>query len=193
RILFYEEHLQIQQAVQPTSGPFVPGTQIQSIDTFGARNVFNGVDVGLRGEFDLGNLSVELLAKLAAGYVDRQGNVGGTQVVSVPGAAPVASSGGLLALPSNIGSISSNVGTILPELGVTLGWQVTSQLRLRAGYSVLWLLDAFRPGDQVDLTVNPGLIPPATAAAGSPQRPVVKLQSSDFWVQALSFGFEFRY
>src|SRR5262249_39907449 len=31
RMLFFEEHLQIQQAVQPTSGPFVPGTQIQSI------------------------------------------------------------------------------------------------------------------------------------------------------------------
>jgi hypothetical protein len=59
---------------------------------------------------------------------------------------------------------------------------------------VLWLLNAVRPGDQVDLFVNPGLIPPATATpTGNLARPAFTNGTIDLWVQTVSVGVELRY
>ena len=54
-------------------------------------------------------------------------------------------------------------------------------------------MNVVRPGEQVDLGVNPGLIPPANAAAGSPSRPAFLGVTSGVWAQTLSFGMEVKY
>jgi hypothetical protein len=193
RYLRYDERLQIAQAVQPTGGPFAAGTVVQSTDTFGTRNVFNGIDLGFRGEYERSSLALEFLAKVAAGPISRNVGIGGSQVVTVPGLAPVVNPGGLLALTSNSGSFSSHPWTAVPELGVAVGWQVSPHVRLRTGYSVLWLLNAVRPGEQVDTLVNTGLIPPATGAGTAPARPAFTGTTQDLWVQTVNLGVEVRY
>jgi len=63
---------------------------------------------------------------------------------------------------------------VLPEGGLKFGYQLGERARFSLGYSVIYLSDAARPGDQVD---------------GNPT-PFVR---SDFWVQGVSLGLEWRY
>ena len=70
--------------------------------------------------------------------------------------------------------------------------QVSPNLRVSVGYWALWWLNAIRPGEQVDTLVNPALIPPATVP-GAGSHPTLISQSSNLWVQALTFNLEFRY
>ena len=192
QFLRYDEGLNVGESVNTISGPFAAGTNILSEDGFSTRNIFNGVDMGLRGEMWYGPLSVEVLGKVAAGSVSRTVGISGTQTVTVPGSAPVVSPGGLLALSSNIGSYHNQTFTAIPQVGVNLGWQVNPNIRLFTGYSTLWWPNVVRPGDQVDLGINPNLIPPSSGAA-SPARPTFTGVTSSVWVQTLSFGLEVQY
>jgi hypothetical protein len=194
QFLRYDERLRIAETALPTSAPFVAGTTVQSTDDFSTENIFHGLDLGLRTEFRYEALSLELLGKVAVGHVSRNVGIVGAQVVVVPGAAPAFNEGGLLALSSNIGSHKTTTWTSAPQLGVNLGWQVNPNVRVYTGYSVLWWVSVARPGEQVDLEINPGLVPPATgAAAGSPTRPAFLAQTSGLWVQALDLGVEVKY
>ncbi len=181
QFLRYDERLGIVETIVPTSGPFAAGTTLTSRDDFATMNIFNGLDLGFRAQFRYDAWSLELLGKVAAGSLNRTVSVLGTQQTSVPGAATVASPGGLLALSSNIGTVATHTLTTAPEFGAKLGWDVTPNVRVFTGYSVLWLLNVARPGEQVDVGINPGLIPPAGPAAGSASRPAFLGQTSSVW------------
>jgi hypothetical protein len=62
------------------------------------------------------------------------------------------------------------------------------------GYNFLYLSEAVRAGDQVDEVVDPAQVPlfgrPTAAVV---ERPIPVLERSDFWVQGLVFGVEYRY
>ncbi len=193
QFLRYDERLGVVSAIVPTSGPFAAGTTLTSRDDFATMNIFNGVDLGFRTEFHYDAWSLELLGKVAAGSLSRTVSTLGTQQVSVPGAAPVTSQGGLLALSSNIGTVATHTLTAAPELGVKLGWDLTPNVHVFTGYSALWLLNVARPGEAVDVGINPGLIPPANPAAGSASRPAFLAQTTSVWAQTLSFGMEVKY
>jgi hypothetical protein len=113
--------------------------------------------------------------------------------VTVPGQAPVVNPGGLLALSSNSGHFSRDRVSLVPEFGVNLGYQVTPHLRVFTGYTLLYWFDVVRAGDQVDLTINPNLLPPVTGPVAGPFRPAPRFQTTDLWVQGLSAGLEFRF
>jgi hypothetical protein len=193
RFYRYDEQLRIAQTVFPTGPAFVPGTQVSSSDNFGTQNEFHGVDMGFRAQFFWENLALDLLAKLAVGYIHREASVVGNQVTTVPGAAPVVQTGGLYALTSNIGNFSTSDWGILPELGASLSWQFNPNLRLRLGYSILWLDRVSRAADQIDFGINPALLPPAQANPSGPTRPAFTFHRQDVWVQNVSLGLEFTY
>jgi hypothetical protein len=190
--LHYSEHLQITQNSQPTSGAFEAGTQVQATDSFATRNEFHGLDLGFRGHFLYDVWSLDVLGKVAAGSVQRTVDIEGNSLISVPGAAPVSAMGGLLALSSNIGTHIKHDWTAVPQVGITLGCQLTQAIRLELGYSALWFKVA-QPGDQIDLNVNTGLIPPASAQAGTGSGPLFLGTKSYIWVQSLQAGLEIRY
>ncbi len=193
RGLRYDERLGFVQNTTPLSGPFAAGTTITAADTFETMNIFNGLDLGLRTEFRYEALSLDVLTRVAAGPISRTVSTLGTTQTSVPGAAPVVSSGGLLALSSNIGTVTTHTLTAAPEIDAKIGWDVTPNVRVTGGYSVLWLLSVVRPGEAVDFGINPGLIPPAAPAAGSASRPAYLGINSTVWVQAISLGLEVKY
>lgn len=193
RYMRYDEALTITQNVQPTGGVFVAGTNIESVDNFITHNVFNGADMGMRGQITDGPWALDLLAKVAVGVTEHTVNINGSQTTTVPGAAPVTSEGGLLALSSNIGHHLAYDYTAIPEFGVGLAWQIRPYMRVDVGYSAMWWFNVARPGQQVDLNVNPGLIPPATGVGTSSASPMVTNQRTDLWLQALHVGFEFKY
>jgi Putative beta barrel porin-7 (BBP7) len=191
RFYRYDEGLRIGTAEAPTGATFVPGTEIVTVDQFETQNQFNGIDFGLKGHFCWCDLSLDLLGKLAVGNLQRQVNIRGSQIVTVPGANKVENTGGLLALSSNIGNHDSGDWTCLPEFGATLSYKVFGNTRLYAGYSLLYLEDIARAGQQVDVRVNTNLLPPPIN--GGPQLPAFNLNKTDMWIQTMSFGVEFSF
>lgn len=168
----------------------MPGTSIDTVDDFGAKNIFHGLDLGLRANYALSDrLSLDLQTKLAVGNIHRTVDIRGQQITRVTGDPDVVADAGMLALSSNSGEHRRNNWTVLPEIGANLGWMFRSNMRLRLGYSALYLTDVARADNQIDSTVNPDLFPPADPAA-DPLRPEFKVRASNIWVQTLNIGLD---
>ena len=48
----------------------------------------------------------------------------------------------------------------MPEIGFTLGYDLTSRLKATVGYTLLYWSNVARPGDQIDLNVDSRQFPP---------------------------------
>ena len=75
------------------------------------------------------------------------------------------------------------------KLMVTLGGH--SGWRWTFGYTFLYWSGVARPGDQIQLDVNPSQFPPPTRTVTA--RPDFQLHTTDFWAQGLNFGLAYRY
>ena len=179
-------------STDPTSATVPLGTKITVIDRFDTSNDFHGIDLGLAGEVRRGDWVLRGVAKVALGQTGGEVDVNGSRTATVPGFAPQTQSGGLLALSSNSGRFTRDRFGVVPEVGLQVGYQVTSYLRAYVGYDFLFWNDVVRPGSQIDTTVNPNLLPPATP--GGPARPAPRLGNTvDLSVHGVSFGLEFRF
>jgi hypothetical protein len=85
----------------------------------------------------------------------------------------------------------------VPEVGVNVGFRLTSWASVVAGYSFLYASNVARPGDQVDRTINPtqsqaiSLTNPANLSG--PGQPGFKFEGSDFWAHGLNIGLAFNF
>jgi hypothetical protein len=192
RFYRYDEGLHIRQSISPTGAAFAAGTQVVTTDDFVAENEFNGFDLGFRLGYQAPRWSLDFLAKCAVGEVGREVKIQGNQVTTVPGVAPVTRTGGVLALSSNIGTFSRREWQPFPEFGANWSWQVTPGILMRLGYSFLFLSDIARAHDQVDLSINPSLFPPATAPTDV-NRPAFNAVKSSMWIQTINVGVEFTF
>jgi hypothetical protein len=172
------------------SGSIAPaGTTINTVDIFHTYNNFNGGDLGFSTEWHRGRWSLETLLKLGIGETNTEVDINGATSVTANGTNTI-STGGLLALPSNIGTHSSNQFSLMPEIGITLGCDVTEHLRARVGYTLLYWSNVARPGDQIDLNVDTNQFPPPIAAG---EKPAFVLHTSDFWAQGVNVGMDYRF
>src|SRR5262249_36178614 len=112
----------------------LPGTLIEVSDGFATVNDFHGFDLGLAGEARYGGLTLNVLGKLAAGGTAQEGTMAGPTPVAGPGFPPAVSPGGLLALATNSGRHQGGAFSLVPELDVRLGYQLTSRCQLLLGY-----------------------------------------------------------
>src|SRR5262249_26743608 len=128
---------------------------------------------------------------VALGYLHTGVDISGATRVTVPGSAPVDSTGGLLALPTNIGHHSIERFAVMPTVAARLGYPVTDNVRAVVGYNFLYLGNVTRAGDVIDTTVNPTQLPPGTLVG--PARPAFIEGKSDYWLHGISGGLEFRY
>jgi hypothetical protein len=197
RYLRLSDHLGVDENLLTTSAAnpnFVPqGTSIILADRFDTRNEFYGFNLGLKGSGRRGPWVLQGLAQMAVGDNREVVNISGATTVTVPGAAPVSSVGGLLALPSNIGRFSKDKVEVIPEFGVRIGYQVTPRLQVFAGYTLLYWGDVLRAGSEVDLAVNPTLLPGSPVPPSGAQRPMPLLTNTSFWAQGIDLGLEFRF
>ncbi len=183
---------------QTTVLPGVPGlggAVIAGVDDFAVANNFYGGQLGARAELRNGGLSVSVEAKVALGATQEVVSVGGQTTQPGPDGTAQTFPGHLYALSSNLGRHTRSSFAVLPEAGVSLGWQVLEHVGLRAGYTFLYLSRVARPGEQIDTGLNPGLIPTSVfyGTAGGPARPAVPFRESDFWVQGVHAGVEITY
>jgi hypothetical protein len=171
-------------------GPF-QGTTALVNDRFATQNRFYGTQLGFAGEYRFDRFFVGGRAVIGLGPTQQIVDITGTTIDTVPGGTPVKSTGGLLAQSTNIGRHTRDYFGVVPEVGLNVGYQITNNLRVFAGYNFLFWNSVVRAGNQIDQRVNPSFIPPATPS--SPAVPAFSFHGSEFWAQGLTFGIEFRY
>ena len=74
-----------------------------------------------------------------------------------------------------------------------MGYRVTNRLSASLGYSLIWWYQVARPGDQIDPTVNPNLIPPEAVPFTGPLRPEFRFRDDSFWAQGINLGLTYRW
>ncbi len=194
RYLQLDEGLGITENLQvnPTI-PLVGGSRFVVADQFAAHSRFYGGQLGARAEFRRDRLFVAALGKVALGSTNEVIGTDGATALTPPGGPTTVRPGGLLGLPSNSGHFGRDELAVVPEVGVTVGWQVTRGLRASIGYTFLYCSDVVRPGDQIDLRVDPRQLPRGAGPVGAGSQPAVLLKDTDFWAQGINFGLEWRF
>ena len=179
----------------PPPGPVSPfaGAAFLVQDRFATWSDFYGGQLGLATELHYRRLQLNLLGKVAIGDTYDLSQVTGRTLTNYP--APLAAPAGLLALSSNSGRFARNGFSVVPEVGATLGLRITDHLTLLVGYTFLYWNNVARPGSQVDLRLNPNLIPTSTTfgAPGGPALPAAGVRTTEFWAQGVSAGLLLRY
>ena len=168
-----------------------PGT-FDITDRFETRNQFNGAELGFLWQGRRGWWSLDALMRVGVGNVNQTVTIRGDTRINDNGTVTTYNNG-LLAQRTNIGTYDRDKFTMIPEFGLTAGYQLTRRFRATAGYSVIYWGNVVRPGDQVDLDVNPNLLAPEVNPFTGPLRPQFQFQETDYWVQGLNFGGEFRW
>jgi hypothetical protein len=181
----------------PTTGAMttVPaGTTINGQDKFSTTNRFYGVQVGLDGEWQFWDRwSLGARAKVGIGPTQQTVDIQGSRVINVPGAAPMVSYGNLFSQPSNIGRYTRDMFSVVPEVGVTLGYQLTDHIRATAGYNFLYWNNVVRAGGQINRNVNAAFTGNPQPGSATPNQPAFSFNNTDTWAQGASLGLEFRW
>lgn len=175
--------------------PVLAPSTVTLLDQFNTRNQFYGGQLGMDAEVHRGRLALDLLSKVAIGSTHEVVNINGNTTVSGPGIVTATTTGGLLALPSNIGRQTQDRFGVIPEVSATLGFQVTSWLRATVGYTFLYWSEVVRPGDQIDRMVNPTQLPSAAGFGPlvGPAAPTPRFEHTDYWAQGINLGLSCRY
>ena len=160
-------------------------------EAFRTKNKFNGLQFGVAYQANFRRAWLESLIRVAVGNNRQTVNILGSTTVT-EGGVPSNLNGGLLAQPTNIGNYQRKQFTMIPELGLTLGFRATNCLYGTIGYSVLYYPSVVRAGDQIDTDVNPTLLDPDVPVTGAP-RPQFRFVESDYWAQGINLGAEFRF
>jgi hypothetical protein len=194
-----DESLTIMENIQGLSTAPEPFTNqtITVMDRFATQNHFYGGQAGLVGRYYWGRFSIEGRGKVALGDTVQLLDISGSQRFVSPTGIVQNSTGGLLALPSNIGHFSHNAFSVVPEIGVNLGYQILPYLRGFVGYNFLYWSNVIRPGTSIDRVLDVTQIPnfplnPEPAPVPG-RHPAPVFHEVGFWAQGITFGLEFNY
>jgi hypothetical protein len=195
RYLHLGDDLAVQETVtnlDPASG--VVGESFILSDRFNTNNNFYGGQFGFAGEFHAGRAYLDWRTLFGFGATTRVVTIAGstTFVDAVTPLPTVTQPGGLLAQPSNIGQRTSTGFSVVPELAVNLGYQVTDHFRAFVGYTFIYWSQVARAGEQINLNIDPAQIP-SRVGPGVGVNPPFIFHPNDFWAQGINLGLEFRY
>jgi hypothetical protein len=159
-------------------------------DVFDTQNEFHGGALGVLTELQQGAFSFKAMGRVAVGNMEERLRVFGQTTVTPPPPAmgpplpTVVTPGGLLAQPSNIGETDQDRTTVVPEVGLTFGYNFTPAITFTMGYSFIYWNHVAQAGPQIDRRVD------LTQATPFPERVI---RDTDFWVMGLNGGLEWRY
>jgi hypothetical protein len=185
------DRLGITAVVNVTQPGPTQNTVFRFRDSFRANNDFYGADLGFRAHMHRGRWSLKVLAKIALGNTNQTVNIDGETIVVAPNQPVQVYDAGLLALDTNSGVYRRNMFTMIPQLGLELGYQFNSHWRVHFGYDALYWARVARAADQIDLNVDPRNFPPPLA--GGTRFPEHLGCTNSFWAQGISVGAELRF
>ncbi len=184
-----EEGIEIQDQINVVGGGIPAGAGFQHLDSFGTKNNFNGGDIGLFSDIRRGRWVLESTGKIAFGNMNEVVNIDGFTRVNT-GTTSTDFAGGVLTQPSNMGVYRRNQFSMIPELNLKLGYQITQGWRATVGYNFTYVTRVVRPGNEIDTVVNPPYTPGATQVVA---RPMYLNNPTDLWLQGFTTGFEYRW
>ena len=161
----------------------VNGTTFDITDSFSTENKFNGGSFGMDLKILQNRFTLRGLAKLSIGSMNQQLTIDGQQIITLP---PIAGGGvstvnnGVYTQESNIGTMSRDRTTFIPEAALTLGYRVNRCLELNVGYSMLYLTNVALAAEHIDTTVD--FNQPSTDG------PLATLNDSSLWLQGVTIG-----
>jgi hypothetical protein len=192
RLLVLEDSLNITENLTGLAGSDFPGARFTVNDSFRTANYFNGVNGGFNYERRFNRFFVGARATVALGVTTTTTTINGSTVVRDVDGTTTTFQGGLLALPSNIGTYTNNAFSVVPDVGLRAGVQVTDHLRIFAGYNYLYWSNVLRTGGVIDTRVNASQIPPSDGVVGDVY-PRYEPSRTGFYAHGVSFGLELRY
>jgi hypothetical protein len=162
-----------------TSSDPLTDVTTSTFDGFSTRNEFYGGQLGGRVSFRNDRLFLDTTAKIAVGPTYQTVNVAGNTdfATTSTGAQFGSAAGGIFTSPSNIREQMRNEISVVPEVQLKLGVNLSSNLTVFAAYDFLYWNEVVRPGDQMSHTL------PSTPA----------FAHSDFWAQGVTFGMEIKF
>jgi hypothetical protein len=164
------------------------GNDIAIVDSFRTRNQFHAGTLGVLARSYRGPITLEGLFKLGLGNMNQTSIVNGSTTVTPTGTtAGTTTPGGILTQASNIGTVTHNHFCYSPEINANLLYNINANWRAMVGYSFIYWNQVVLAGNQIDRNVNLG------QAGGGAQVPLQKFQRSDFWVQGISLGGDYRW
>jgi hypothetical protein len=190
RYLRFDEGLAVRENLTSLD-PFAPGT-FSIIDSFATGNAFQGGELGVLYRQEMNRWSLESRCKLGLGASHETVDIFGNTITQTAGIT-TPYSGGILAQRTNSGSYAQNEFALVPEVGANLGYQLTAHLQATIGYSFIYWSRVVRPGDQIDTRVNPNLFPPQAVPFTGPLSPGFGFQQTDYWMQGVSLGLDYRW
>jgi hypothetical protein len=171
------------------------GVNFNTIDDFRTSNQFYGGQLGGRIGYHRDRLSVDMTAWVSLGSTYQSLYIGGYGVFIPPtGIGAQYSPGGIFAQPTNMGRYWAWDFTVVPEAQLKIGYRVWRNLRLTAGYDLLYWSSVIRPGSQINRDVN--LSQSTLLGSGTlsgPAQPVAPLNRTDLFANGLTVGFDLRW
>jgi hypothetical protein len=185
-----------QQAFAGATYAVNPGNTLSLADRFVTRNNLFAGQVGTQIAWRKGPLTYDVFGKVAMGPNVQQIQIDGSSQLTTATLGTITAPGGLLALNgANSGRSSTGWFTIAPEVGGQVGWQITRNVKIAAGYNLLYINSVVRPGDQINTRVNPSFVPASTTFGNpsAPAEPTRTFRRTDYWAHGVTGGVEFRY
>ena len=181
--------------VDPTNPTGAQGVSAFLVhDQFNTQNSFNGGDLGMKFAFERNRWSLDLFPRIALGSTHSVVDISGSTRTTNPAGVESTSTGGLLALSTNIGHYTQDNFSVVPELDMNLGFQFTRHTRVVIGYNVLYWNKVARAGEQIDRSVNSTLLPNSGATpTGDLTHPQFSFQEGGFWAQGINVGLDCRW
>ncbi|MEO2011814.1 MAG: BBP7 family outer membrane beta-barrel protein [Pirellulaceae bacterium] len=185
-----KDRIGIRESTLALSGALA-GTTFDLLDDFRTQNQFHGGELGIVMECQsCAGWSLETVAKVALGSTRSRVSVFGETTTTI-GAASTTTQAGLLALPTNIGTVEQSYFSTVSEFGITMRRYSQCGLSVSFGYTFLYWSDVARAGDQIDVGINTSQIPPGALTGLA--RPVVPFDKGDFWAQGLRCGLDYAF
>ena len=109
-----------------SGGPITQGTVIGINDSFKTSNSFFGATLGMSSEARAARWTFSGVGRLGFGGTNERVTIAGDTVTTAPGGmSKTTASGGLLAMPTNIGSYSHSVFSLVPQMELKIGYNLT--------------------------------------------------------------------
>jgi hypothetical protein len=188
------DQLKIRESLFPldAASGLSPGTFVDRRDLFRSENEFHGGQFGVIADWIGPRWGLQVLGKVGIGATRAANSISGsTTTLDLSDDSLTVASGGLLALPSNIGDFNEPRFATFSELGISAQYYIGCQLKLSAGYTLMYWSELIRYGQQVQLDVNPSQIGGGTLVG--PALPRATERRSDFWAQGITFGVEYLF
>ena len=188
----FKEQLTVDEAIGLDPGtPPDEQVLVGVFDHIRARNSFDGGEFGFVTRYHRDRWEFELLAKLALGQARKVLTVDNITIVDDP----KRPEGTPVETTIYAGRYTASDFGVLPEIDFSVRRQITPSFTFTVGYTLIFLSDAIRLGDQIDITVNSSDLPvelplarESGAQSGQSQR--AGLDDSSLWVQGIHVGLQ---